>query len=132
MIMLPVTLAAGAAAAILNTWLSLRIGAVRQAAGISLGDGGSEPLQRRMRAQLNFVENTGFVLILIIAIELSGQGQPWLPLVTALYFLGRVAHGFGMDGGKLGVGRMIGTLITLLTQLGLAIMAVLIVTGVLG
>ena len=29
-----------------------------------LCDGGSEALQRRMRAQLNYVENTAFVLIL--------------------------------------------------------------------
>jgi len=131
MLILPVTLASAAAAAILNIWLSIRIGAIRRAAGIFTGDGGSEPLQRRMRAQLNFVENTAFVLILIIAIELSGAGKPWLPFIAALYFIARVAHGFGMDGGKLAAGRMVGTLITLLTQLGLAAVAVLIVTGVL-
>ncbi|MGB3469925.1 MAG: MAPEG family protein [Erythrobacter sp.] len=131
MIILPVTLASAAAAAILNIWLSIRIGAIRRAAGIFTGDGGSEPLQRRMRAQLNFVENTAFVLILIIAIELSGAGKPWLPSIAALYFIARVAHGFGMDGGKLAVGRMVGTVVTLLTQLGLAVVAVLIVTGVL-
>ncbi len=131
MTMLPVTLAAAAAAAILNIWLSIRIGAVRQAAGISVGDGGNEALQRRMRAQLNFVENTGFVLVLIIAIELSGKGAPWLPFVAATYLIARVAHGFGMDGGKWGKGRMVGTIVTLLTQLGLAVAAVLIVLGML-
>ena len=43
--------------------------------------------------------------------------------------LGRVAHGLGMDGGALGKGRTVGTLITMLTQLGLAVVAVLVATG---
>lgn len=131
MIVLPVTLAAAAAAAILNIWLSIRIGATRTALGISVGDGGNEALQRRMRAQLNFVENTAFVLVLIAVIELAGRGSWWLAYVAAAYFIGRVAHGFGMDGGNLKVGRMIGTLTTMLTQLGLAVIAALVAAGVL-
>ena len=129
MLSLPVTLAAAAAAAILNLWLSIRVGAVRQSQGISVGDGGSEPLQRRMRAHANFVENTPFVLILIAAIELSGRGNPWLAYVAAAYMLGRIAHAFGMDGGSKQVGRMIGTVITMLTLLGLAVVASLIGAG---
>ncbi|SHN52642.1 MAPEG family protein [Erythrobacter sanguineus] len=130
MTVLPVTLAAAAAAAILNIWLSIRIGAVRTALGISVGDGGNENLQRRMRAQLNYVENTAFVLVLIGALELAGRGSWWLAYVAAAYFIGRVAHGFGMDGGNLKVGRMIGTLTTMLVQVGLAVVAVLVVMGV--
>jgi uncharacterized membrane protein YecN with MAPEG domain len=130
MTVLPVTLAAAAAAAMLNIWLSIRIGAMRTSLKISVGDGGSEPLQRRMRAQLNYVENTAFVLVLIAAIELAGAGSWWLAYVAAVYFLGRVAHGFGMDGGKAGPGRMVGTLTTMLTQLGLAVVAVLVAAGV--
>lgn len=130
MAVLPVTLAAAAAAAILNVWLSIRIGAVRRALGVSVGDGGKESLQRRMRAQLNYVENTAFVLILIAAIELSGRGQPWLAWVAALYFLGRIMHGFGMDGGNYAWGRSVGTVLTLLIQLGFAVVAALIAAGV--
>ncbi|WP_296720491.1 MAPEG family protein [Erythrobacter sp.] len=130
MTVLPVTLAAAAAAAILNIWLMLRVGAVRRALGVSVGDGGSEPLQRRMRAQLNFVENTAFVLVLIAAIELAGRGSWWLSLVAASYFIGRVLHGFGMDGGNWGWGRVVGIITTMLVQLGLAVVAVLIVMGV--
>ncbi|MEM6267408.1 MAG: MAPEG family protein [Pseudomonadota bacterium] len=126
MVVLPITLTAAAAAAILNIWLSLRIGAIRRAAGISVGDGGSEPLSRRMRAQANFVENTPFVLALIAVIELSGKGQPWLAFVAALYFIARIAHAFGMDGGSLALGRMLGTIGTLLILLGLAVIASLI------
>jgi len=131
MTVLPVTLAAAAAAAVLNIWLGLRIGALRNALQISVGDGGKESLQRRMRAQLNYVENTAFVLVLIAAIELAGTGGQWLAYVAGLYFLARVAHGFGMDGGKAQVGRMIGTIVTLLVQLGLAVVAALTAAGVL-
>lgn len=131
MTVLPVTLAAAAAAAVLNIWLGLRIGALRNALQISVGDGGKESLQRRMRAQLNYVENTAFVLVLIAAIELAGTGGQWLAYVAGLYFLARVAHGFGMDGGKAQVGRMIGTIVTLLVQLGLAVVAALTAGGVL-
>lgn len=130
MAILQVTLTAAAAAALLNLWLSVRIGAVRQATGISVGDGGNQALQRRMRAQLNFVENTAFVLALIGAIELSGKGSWWLAYVAAAYFIGRIAHAFGMDGGNAQVGRMVGTLLTMLVQLGLGVVAALIAGGV--
>ena len=129
MTMLPVTLAAAAAAAVLNIWLSLRIGAVRRALSISVGDGGSESLQRRMRAQANFVENTPFVLALIAGIELAGRGSWWLSLVAAVYMIARVLHGFGMDGGNWGWARMVGTLATMLALLGLAVVAALVVMG---
>ena len=130
MIILPVTLAAVAAAGVLNIWLSLRVGVVRRALSISVGDGGSDALQRRMRAQLNYVENTAFVVMLIAAVELAGRGSWWLAYVAAAYFIGRVAHGFGMDGGAAQVGRMIGTVVTMLVQLGLAAVAALTAAGV--
>jgi hypothetical protein len=128
--LLPVTLCAAAAAAIINIWLSVRVGQVRRSTKVSIGDDGAGgPLTARMRAQLNFVENTAFVLILIAAIELAGAGGQWLAWVSGLYLLGRVAHGVGMDGGALGAGRAVGTLVTMLTQLGLAVVAVLVATG---
>ena len=129
-VILPVTLTAAAAAATINLWLSIRVGQMRMATKISVGDDDGGPLTARMRAQLNFVENTAFVLVLVAGIELAGRGNPWLAWVVAIYMLGRVAHGFGMDGGTLGKGRSIGTIVTMLTQLGLAAVAVLIVLGV--
>ena len=130
MIILPATLSAAASLALVNIWLSMRIGKVRQAEKISIGDGGNDLLGRRMRAQLNFAENTPLVLILIAAIEIAGRGGMWLKAVGAVYALGRVAHGIGMDGGSLEKGRMIGTIVTMMTLLGLAVVAVLVVAGV--
>lgn len=120
---LPISLAAAAAAALTNLWLSVRIGMVRTAKKISVGDGGDEELIRRMRAQANFIENTPIVLILIAVIELSRPLNPWLAGVAGLYALARIAHGVGMDGGVFKFGRMVGTMITMVTQLSLAVWA---------
>ena len=131
--LLPTTLCLAAAAAVINIWISMRVGRVRHAAKVSVGDGGDENLIRRMRAHANFVENTPLVLILIATVELSGPGDgggaTWLAVVGAIYMLGRVCHALGMDGGSLQWGRGLGTLVTMLTQLGLAIVAVLIALG---
>ncbi|MEN9718362.1 MAG: hypothetical protein RIQ99_1240 [Pseudomonadota bacterium] len=127
--LLPTTLCLAAAAAIINFWLALRCGQVRAKEGISIGTGGSDLMERRMRAQLNFAENTPWVLALIAVIELAGKGGQWLPVVGGIYMLGRVAHGIGMDGASFAKGRSFGTITTMLSQLGLAIVAVLIATG---
>ncbi|WP_421848172.1 MAPEG family protein [Novosphingobium sp.] len=122
---LPITLSAVAAAALINIWLTIRCGQVRTAEKVSIGDGGNEKLIRRMRAHANFNENTPLVLIMIAALEFVHPGSMALAAVAGVFLLGRVAHGLGMEGGSLGTGRMIGTLITLLTQLGLAIWAIM-------
>jgi uncharacterized membrane protein YecN with MAPEG domain len=119
---LPVTLTFVGVAALVNLWLAIRCGQARTAEKVSIGDGGSEAVIRRMRAHSNYIENTPFVLIMIAAIELAnspGAAPTWLWAVAALYFFGRVAHGLGMDGGALGKGRSVGTIITMLTLLGL-------------
>ena len=129
-VILPVTLSAAAAAGIINLWLAMRVGQMRGQTKKIHGDDGGGPLTRRMRAHLNFVEYTPFVLILIAAIELAGRGAVWLPYVAGVYMLARVAHGFGMDSESFSKLRGVGILVTMLTLLGLAIVAVLILLGV--
>jgi len=122
---LPITLSAVAAAALINIWLSIRCGQVRTAEKVSVGDGGSDTLIRRMRAHANFNENTPIVLVMIAALEFAHIGSTVLAVVAGVYMAGRVMHGLGMDGGSFAMGRMVGTIITLLTQLGLAIWAIM-------
>ena len=129
-ILLPTTLATAAAAALINFWLANRVGRVRMREKISVGDGGHEGLSRRMRAQLNFAENTPFVLVLIAALELAGKGGLWLSLVGGLYMLARVLHGLGMDGGQWQWARMVGVVTTMLTHVVLSVAAVLVLLGV--
>lgn len=125
MIILPISLTIAAGAALLNLWLSIRVGRVRTKEKVSIGDGGSELLTRRMRAHSNYVENTAFVLILLVLVELGLGSSLWLWGVGALYLVGRILHALGMDG--MMWGRMVGTIITMLTQLGLALGALAIV-----
>ena len=86
-------------------------------------------VEGRMRAQLNFAENVPLVLVLIAAIELSGHAGEWLAIASAVFMLGRVAHGIGMDGTGFAVGRPIGTTTTMLALLGLSVYAILIALG---
>jgi len=123
---LPISLVAAGAAALINLWLSFRIGAMRSITKVSIGDGGDERLIRRMRAQANFIENAPIMLILIAVIEAARPMNLWLAIVAALFILSRVAHGLGMDGGALKQGRSIGTTVTMLALLGLGVWAVVI------
>jgi hypothetical protein len=56
-------------------------------------------------------------------IEASRPSNPYLAGIAGLYILARIAHGVGMDGGPFRFGRMIGTMITMITLLGLAVWA---------
>ncbi len=121
---LPIALVLAAACASINVWLGIRIGRMRAHEKVSVGDGGSEPLIRRMRAQANFVENAPFVVILVALIELCAGSSSWLALLALLFVGGRIVHPFGMDGWM--PGRLVGTALTMLIQIVLAIWAIAI------
>lgn len=116
-IILPVALATTAACALINLWLAFRVGQVRRAAKISIGDGGNERLTARMRAHLNFAEFAPVVLILIALIELAVGTEFWLWIAAGLFVIARVLHPLGMDGWM--PGRGIGIGLTMLITLGL-------------
>ncbi|KPL67126.1 GST-like protein [Erythrobacter sp. SG61-1L] len=123
---LTVTLTSAAVAAIIGVWLTFRVIQLRAKFGVAHGHGDNDALMRRMRAQLNYAENTPLVLILIAGIELSGKADIWLSYVAAVYFLGRLAHAVGMDSESVPVTRKIGMASTLLVLIGLAIYALLV------
>jgi hypothetical protein len=122
----PVTLAAAAALVFLNMWLGGRIAKLRGQYKVSVGDGGHEPLLRRMRAQANFIENAPFFLILLGGLELSGANRLGLALIAIIFIAARIAHAYGMDGGDLGRWRRYGIMTTGLTTLALALWAIFV------
>ncbi|KPH58753.1 MAPEG family protein [Novosphingobium sp. ST904] len=126
---LQTTLCLAAAAGVITFWHIVRIGQLRMREKVLFGDGGHERLGRRMRAQPNFVESTPFLLILVAAIEMTGKAGPWLAIAGSIFMLGRVAHALGMDIGKPNLLRVGGVIITVLTLLGLSVMALLIALG---
>ena len=125
MLILPTTLCLGAAALVINIWLSMRIGKLRHAKGVSVGDGGDDQIFRRMRAQLNFIEQVPLTLIAVAVVELAGKGGMWLAPAGAVFMLGRIAHGIGMDG-TFKPGRPIGMATGMLFQLALIVVSVLV------
>lgn len=124
MTILPIALTTTGAAALVNFWLSWRIAQLRVSEKISVGDGGSPRLLARMRAQLNFAEYAPVVLILIALIEFSVGTQLWLWIVSVIFIVGRVLHGFGMDGWRFG--RNAAMVCTAPVMIGLALYAVAI------
>lgn len=123
---LPITLTIAGAAALLNIWLGYRVGQMRVAHKTLIGDGGHQPLIARMRAQANFIEYTPLFLILLGLVELAVGSQLWLWIVAILFILARIAHGLGMDRPSpdpLRL-RMIGTIVTALLLVGLALYAI--------
>lgn len=125
---LPTSLCLAAAAVVINLWLGLRIGQLRHAKKVWIGDGADEKLYARMRAQANFIENTPVFLVLVALVELAGKGGAWLPVVGALFMLGRVAHAFGMDG-NFKAGRPLGMATAYAGSIGLSVVAVLAAIG---
>ena len=124
MMMLPIALTTAGAAALVNFWLSWRVAQLRDAENIWIGDGGNPRLLARMRAQLNFAEYAPVVLILIALVEAAKGTHVWLWIVAALFILGRVLHGFGMDGWRFG--RTAGMIATSPIMIGLGLYAVVI------
>ncbi len=121
--LLPTTLCLTAAALVINFWLGMRCGQVRSAEKIGVGDGGNDLLMRRMRAQLNFIEQVPLTLIGVGLLEVAGRGGMWLAPLGALFLLGRIAHGIGMDG-TFKAGRPIGMVTGMLLQLAIVVIAV--------
>lgn len=108
-------------------WLSTRVILVRRSERVSLGDGGSRELERRIRAQGNCAEYAPMGLILILLAELQG-GPGWvIHLLGITLVLGRVMHGLALSAQQyaLRVPGMALTLIVIaaaaLVVLGLAI-----------
>jgi hypothetical protein len=124
---LPMTLSMAAALTLLNIWLARRVSQVRIAHKVSIGDGGSEPLIARMRAQADFVEWAPFFLILLAGIELA-RGQPiWIWVLASLFAVARILHAFGMDRPPGHSLRRVGAVSSTLIVLALAIYAIVIV-----
>ena len=121
--LLPTTLCLTAAALLINFWLGMRCGQIRSKDKIGIGTGGNDLLERRMRAQLNFIEQTPLTLLGVGLIEAAGKGGMWLAPLGAIFLLGRVAHGFGMDG-NFKPGRAIGMVTGFALQLAVVVVAV--------
>ena len=99
--------------------LMYRVGQIRIRKNILLGDGGNDLLLSRMRAHANFTENAPLALIGLSGLAMLGANPIVLHVFGAAFFIGRVLHAMGMAK-TFSQGRLIGTLLTILTHFGQA------------
>lgn len=98
--------------------LSIRVIQGRSAAGVSLGDGGDGPLNRRIRAHANFAEYVPLCLGLIALLEVGGAPTWLLHTLGIGLVVGRLGHGYALAFAEhFPPGRMVGTLLTFLVLL---------------
>lgn len=100
--------------------LMVRVGGQRLKSKVDLGDGGDDFLLRRIRAHGNYIENAPLALIGLFALAFMSAAPLVLHIFGAGFFIGRVFHAMGMAQ-VFGQGRLIGTLLTLLTYVGTAL-----------
>ena len=81
---------------------------------VSLGDGGHDYLQARIRTHANFAEYAPFGLVLMLAAETAGAGAPWLHAAGATLVVARFAHAWGLGLGGPQAARGIGYVLSLL------------------
>lgn len=117
---LPLTTLSACALALLLIVLSLRVIGIRRGEQVSLGSGGNETLERRIRAQGNLVEYGPMGLILIGLAEMQEANAFLLGISAAAFVMGRLLHGyaFGFTSQAMRP-RVTGMLLTLFSLLGM-------------
>lgn len=118
---LPITTLSASALGLLLVILSLRVIGVRRGQQVSLGSGGDDTLERRIRAQGNLVEYGPMGLILIGLSEFQQETNTFLlATVAAAFVMGRLLHGYALGfTNKAMRPRVTGMLLTLFSILGM-------------
>jgi uncharacterized protein len=98
--------------------LKLNVGRVRASKRINLGDGNDESMQRAIRVQGNAIEDVPVVLLGLVGLGLLEAPVLLIHGIGATFLVARVLHAVGLGGMPgLGVGRLIGTLLSLIAIL---------------
>ncbi len=107
---------------ILACILMLHVSNKRISQKVSVGDGGDAGLLARIRAHGNYIESAPLALIGLFALAMMNAHVMALHIFGAGFLIGRVCHMHGMDQENAnGKGRIIGSILTLLTLLGTAL-----------
>lgn len=116
-----ITAATAVVLAVLQMFLMLYTARGRGKYRAGLGDGGSDPLLRRIRMHGNLAENAPLFLILLALTEASGQWAALVPLFAIAFVVVRLAHAIGLSmSSGVTLFRFVGVMGTLVCILGLA------------
>jgi uncharacterized membrane protein YecN with MAPEG domain len=91
---------------------------MRGDAGVFIGSGGNEGLERRIRAHGNFIENVPAFLVCLMLIELMVGSTLLVALLGGVVLLARLAHAIALSANSgVTAGRLVGTVGTVIPML---------------
>ena len=90
--------------ALIQIKLTLDVVGIRRGQKISIGNGGREDLERKMRVHGNFIETVPIALLLMLIAELSGSPLWCIHILGLMMVGGRIAHAIGLNS-KTGHGK---------------------------
>ncbi|NWG92151.1 MAG: MAPEG family protein [Parvularculaceae bacterium] len=103
--------------AIFLIFISWRVGQGRIKHKINLGDAGNDDMQRRIRAQGNYIEYAPAALLGLFVLAQLGLAANAIHALGGFFLIARVSHFMGLGMGVWPMGRFIGTLSTMLVLL---------------
>ncbi len=103
--------------ALLLIFLSARVGSVRMKHKINLGDGGNDAMTKAIRTQGNYIEYAPAAIGGLVLLALLNAPVIGIHILGGTFFFARVSHLLGLGMGVWPMGRMIGTVLTMLTLL---------------
>lgn len=121
-----ITLFYAALCTLLVLFLAGRVMAYRVKFKVGLGDGGHGELNRRVRAHANAVEYLPLALLLLGGMELNGYPDAAIHGFGATLLVSRLLHAWGLSrSAGTSPGRFLGTLLTLLLMVAMAVFAII-------
>ncbi|MCM2356300.1 MAG: MAPEG family protein [Arenimonas sp.] len=121
-----ITLFYAALCTLLVLFLAGRVMAYRVKFKVGLGDGGHGELNRRVRAHANAVEYLPLALLLLGGMELNGYPDAAIHGFGATLLVSRLLHAWGLSrSAGSSPGRFLGTLLTLLLMVAMAVFAII-------
>lgn len=78
--------------------LSVRIAQTRRKYGVSLGDGGHEELNVRVRGFGNLIEYAPIALLILLLLELQSVSALWLHIYGGILLVLRIIHPLALFG----------------------------------
>jgi uncharacterized membrane protein YecN with MAPEG domain len=110
---------------LLVLFLAGRVIVGRRGKRVGIGDGGDHELQRRIRVHANAIEYLPLALLLLGGMELNGYPDAVIHGFGATLLVSRLLHAWGLSRHSgVSQGRFLGTLLTLLLMVAMALMAI--------
>lgn len=100
---------------LIHLTLTMRVIRGRQTKNISLGDGGLDMMQRRIRGHANFAEYVPLILVLMLVLESTAAASNLIHGLGIILVISRAMHGYALCYTEnWSTGRFYGTLLTLI------------------